>query len=262
MITSLRLTDFRNFADETLALGLFTVIVGENASGKSNIRDAFRVLHGIGRGYSLDEAICGRHGIDGQVEWSGVRGAPNEIVRFGEDSMGLGICVQFDGEAEPHDFRYEIRARNDGDNGFVVLQESPSRNAVPDELLDALQAMRFPSPPRRRSARSLGDAGDDLPTVLCRICADDGRRETLLEWLRELASMDLASLRFPADPNTGHMQVVFEERSGRRMSPAQLPTACCGFSMPWLSCLTTTRRGFASSRTLTRAFIRHGCRCW
>ena len=44
MITSLRLKNFKNFADETLKLGPFTVIVGANASGKSNIRDAFRFL--------------------------------------------------------------------------------------------------------------------------------------------------------------------------------------------------------------------------
>ena len=40
MITSLRLVDFKNFSDETLRVGPFTVIVGANASGKSNIRDA------------------------------------------------------------------------------------------------------------------------------------------------------------------------------------------------------------------------------
>ena len=50
MITSLRLVNFKNFADETLRVGPFTVIVGANASGKSNIRDAFRFLHGIGAG--------------------------------------------------------------------------------------------------------------------------------------------------------------------------------------------------------------------
>ena len=53
VITSLRLKDFKNFADETLRVGPFTVIVGANASGKSNIRDAFRFLHGIGRDYTL-----------------------------------------------------------------------------------------------------------------------------------------------------------------------------------------------------------------
>ena len=59
MITSLRLVNFKNFADETLRLGPFTVIVGANASGKSNIRDAFRFLHGIGRGYTLAEILGG-----------------------------------------------------------------------------------------------------------------------------------------------------------------------------------------------------------
>ena len=62
MITSLRLVDFKNFADETLRVGPFTVIVGENAGGKSNIRDAFRFLHGIGRGYKLAEILGGRWG--------------------------------------------------------------------------------------------------------------------------------------------------------------------------------------------------------
>ena len=69
MITSLRLVNFKNFADETLRVGPFTVIVGTNASGKTNIRDAFRFLHGIGRGYTLSEIIGGKYGPGGQLEW-------------------------------------------------------------------------------------------------------------------------------------------------------------------------------------------------
>ena len=86
MITSLRLRNFKNFADETLKLGPFTVIVGANASGKSNIRDAFRFLHGIGRGYTLAEIIGGKVGVGGQIEWEAIRGAPNEVVRLGQSS--------------------------------------------------------------------------------------------------------------------------------------------------------------------------------
>ena len=82
MITLLRLVNFKNFADETLRVGPFTVIVGANASGKSNIRDAFRFLHGIGREYSLAEILGGKHGDGGNAEWIGIRGAPNEVVRF------------------------------------------------------------------------------------------------------------------------------------------------------------------------------------
>lgn len=45
MITSLRLRNFKNFADETLRVGPFTVIVGANASGKSNIREMNVMYH-------------------------------------------------------------------------------------------------------------------------------------------------------------------------------------------------------------------------
>ena len=82
MITSVRMVNFKNFADETLKVGPFTVIVGANASGKSNIRDAFRFLHGIGRGYTLAEILGGKYGPGGQMEWAGIRGAPSAVVRL------------------------------------------------------------------------------------------------------------------------------------------------------------------------------------
>ena len=89
MITSIRLVNFKNFANETLHVGPFTIIVGANASGKSNVRDAFRFLHGIGRGYTLAE-IIGRANTARAANASGVsiRGATNEIVRQPPPSVG------------------------------------------------------------------------------------------------------------------------------------------------------------------------------
>ena len=86
MITSLRLVDFKNFDDQTLRVGPFTVIVGANASGKSNIRDAFRFLHGIGRGYTLTETVGGKLDAGGKVEWEPIRGLTNEIIRILEST--------------------------------------------------------------------------------------------------------------------------------------------------------------------------------
>ena len=88
MITSIRLINFKNFADETFRVGPFTIIVGANASGKSNVRDAFRFLHGIGRGYTLAEIIGGKYGPGGQRQWEPIRGATNEIVRQSAPSVG------------------------------------------------------------------------------------------------------------------------------------------------------------------------------
>ena len=125
MITSLRLVNFKNFADETLKLGPFTVIVGANASGKSNIRDAFRFLHGIGRGYTLAEILGGKYGPGGQLEWGPIRGAPNEIARFQKlyhyESAAFDIHAELNLEGER--VFYSIKVSFNPNTGFVVLEE-------------------------------------------------------------------------------------------------------------------------------------------
>ena len=100
MITSIRLVNFKNFADETLRLGPFTILVGANASGKSNIRDAFRFLSGIGRGYTLAEIFGGKR----EAGWKPIRGAMNEIVRLGRYSFSIEVGGNLNGRK----FRYSI----------------------------------------------------------------------------------------------------------------------------------------------------------
>ena len=134
MITSVRLTNFKNFADETLKLGPFTVIVGANASGKSNIRDAFRFLHGIGRGYSLAEIIGGKIGVGGQLEWGPIRGAPNEIVRkrIRGQQRGKEFTLSAELELDGDSNQYSISVTYDGshERGFLVTQEALFINNV------------------------------------------------------------------------------------------------------------------------------------
>ena len=121
MITSLRLVDFKNFADETLRLGPFTVIVGTNASGKSNIRDAFRFLHGIGRGYTLAEIVAGKYGAGGHLEWEQIRGAPSEIIRFGEPAFGLKLDLVVADQTATYSI--EVSAEIQGKAGFRITYE-------------------------------------------------------------------------------------------------------------------------------------------
>lgn len=94
MITEIRLHDFKNFSEARLQVGDFTLIIGVNASGKSNVRDAFRFLHGIGRRFSLADIIGGRYGAGGQVEWAQMRGAAKEIIRFGSQSFMINVSFQ------------------------------------------------------------------------------------------------------------------------------------------------------------------------
>ncbi len=135
MITSLRLINFKNFADETLKLGPFTVIVGANASGKSNIRDAFRFLHGIGREYSLPEIMGGKLGAGGQVEWEPIRGAPNEIVRIGQTFHDgtPGFYADLGLKLGEDKLRYSIMVgvNSSTQGGFHLLSEVMTVNGTP-----------------------------------------------------------------------------------------------------------------------------------
>ena len=79
MLKSIRIKNFKNFKDATLDLGPLTILIGSNASGKSNVRDAFRFLHGIGRGYTLAE-ILGEKYESGALQWAGIRGGIREIA--------------------------------------------------------------------------------------------------------------------------------------------------------------------------------------
>ena len=277
MITSVRMVNFKNFADETLKVGPFTIIVGANASGKSNIRDTFRFLHGIGRSYTLAEILGGKNGPGGQMEWEPIRGAPNEIKRFegalpqffskfsfhteldleGEEtfySISLGTDLVY-----PQGFRVlEENLRVESTTVFAPADEDPfpvsplmalkgstleanvprSQPAltqflgIPSPTLapsisavhSAFGRMRFlePSPrlmkePSFPGATTLGDSGENLPSVLEAICADPQRGRTLMSWLQELTPMDVRDLEFPRDLN-GRVNLHIVERNGREVS--------------------------------------------
>ncbi len=121
MITSIRLVNFKNFADETLHVGPFTVIVGANASGKSNIRDAFRFLHGIGCGYTLAEIIGGIYGPGGQRRWELIRGAANEIIRFGQEMFSIEVEMKLDDERAHYMIEVGTHERKPGE--FQIKKE-------------------------------------------------------------------------------------------------------------------------------------------
>ena len=117
MITSIRLVNFKNFADETLRLGPVTILVGANASGKSNVRDAFRILHGIGRGYTLAEIFGGKR----EAGWLPIRGAMNEIIRFGQSAFSIEVEMKLSNEQ----VRYFIEIGTDEErfSEFRVTEE-------------------------------------------------------------------------------------------------------------------------------------------
>ena len=206
MITALRLTDFKNFADEMLHVGRFTVIVGANASGKSNIRDALRFLHGVGRGYTLAEIAGGKYGAD----WKPIRGATNELVRFGASGSTS--------EVDRFGLEVEMVLALSPLNPFVSKDNARYRIGVHPEMLNggrlslADEALWINSE-EVYSARVLEDENEQLDRAqpgLHRIPHDSSRPEILkrvgdvirqFDWMR-FFDFKLDRMREPAFP--GH----------------------------------------------------------
>lgn len=96
MIHKLVLTNFKNFRQAELPLGWLTLIVGTNAAGKSNIRDAFRFIHGMSRGYSLPEIIGEKWIEGGSLQWKGIRGGVREAAFAGEQRFAIQTSASLD----------------------------------------------------------------------------------------------------------------------------------------------------------------------
>jgi len=108
VLRHLKLERFKNFRDADLALGPLTLLVGTNASGKSNLRDAFRFIHGISRGYTLAEIIGEKWGEGGVLQWRGIRGGTREATYMQAPTFSLEI--EFDGSEndQPRRLNYRI----------------------------------------------------------------------------------------------------------------------------------------------------------
>lgn len=113
MIKELTLYHFKNFREATLRLGPFTVLVGTNASGKSNLRDAFRFIHGISRGYMLTEIIGQKYIEGGALQWRGIRGGTREVAFRGTHTFGLEVTldVQIRDNVNEASYRIEVDIR-------------------------------------------------------------------------------------------------------------------------------------------------------
>lgn len=88
MLTSIQLIDFKSFRDQTIPLAPLTLLVGANASGKSNLFDAIRFLQGVGLGHPFTEILLPRWEA-GREAWPGIRGGIHEVAFCHGDSFGL-----------------------------------------------------------------------------------------------------------------------------------------------------------------------------
>ena len=110
MITKLKLHNWKSFEDSTLYIDPLTFLIGTNASGKSNVLDAFEFLRLRLNGVTLENVI------------NQIRGGEDWIIQKGKNNAWLEIYVEEDGKE--YSYKTEI-IRND--NG---LNEIDSENVL------------------------------------------------------------------------------------------------------------------------------------
>ena len=294
MLKKLRLENFKNFKKAELHLDSFTILIGTNASGKSNIRDALRFLHGISRGYNLAEIMGEKYVEGGVLQWRGIRGGTREAgfqgtnfglevtfslpeyfqeketqqeviyqieVNLGSDNQPPNIITErltFTGESESL-IEAKLQVEQETKSLIVKVYNQPYPNPpipltfhqpilsqmaqritdvsigegyIPvtllrEKLKATLQAfsnmrfldlnpevMRLPFFPGQSV---LGDRGENLSSVLLDICQNTQKKETLLEWIRELTPMDAKDFEFPTD-FTGKTLLTLVEENGQKIS--------------------------------------------
>lgn len=107
MIKELKLINWKSFEDATLHIDPLTIIIGANASGKSNALDALLFLQRIAFGRSITATIAG------DTELTSIRGGIEWVVRKPETSFGLEVLVQ-DPRQEKTEYRYTIKIAANG----------------------------------------------------------------------------------------------------------------------------------------------------
>lgn len=98
MITSLRLQNWKSFKDSTIYIDPLTFLIGTNASGKSNVLDAFLFLHLLMKGQTLEDAA------------NAIRGGSDWIIRQGETWFQLTVTI----EQGSLLYDYTIKVEKDG----------------------------------------------------------------------------------------------------------------------------------------------------
>lgn len=137
-LSSLLLTNWKSFGDDRNQVDFapLTLLVGPNASGKSNVLEALRFLQGAAFDYPLGEVLRGRY--EGQREvWPPIRGQDVEAVRLGADYFGLLTRWRFD--SSMRDLQYGIGVETADD---VSLRREFINVGVDDGSRDGFRAMQ------------------------------------------------------------------------------------------------------------------------
>ena len=99
MIDRIVVENFKSLRRVDLKLGRMNLLIGANASGKSNFLDALRVLQGIGAGFTIGEILDGKPKSATSEVWDGIRGGSSKACYAAADGSGA-VTIEAHGRFE------------------------------------------------------------------------------------------------------------------------------------------------------------------
>lgn len=122
MITSLKIRNFKSLRDVHLRLGKLNFFIGTNASGKSNVFDAIRVLQGIGNGFTVGEILDGKPKSATSEVWEPIRGgsAKATYMRSANSAFQIEVDVSDPKQHDSAEFHANYGVGFDATNQRVV----------------------------------------------------------------------------------------------------------------------------------------------
>lgn len=121
MITELRLRNWKGFSDATLFIDPITVIIGTNASGKSNIFDALKLLSALASPVDIVDIV------------KNVRGGAEGIIRRGEQLCNLTITME--GDKSKEQLIFDVALALDEQRNVYIKDESLILNTTKKNLV-------------------------------------------------------------------------------------------------------------------------------
>jgi len=115
VIKELKLKHWKSFDEATLYIDPLTIIIGTNASGKSNTLDALLFLHRVSLGIGIFQAI------NGDVSLSALRGGMEWVCLKPNRQFSLEIIT--DGLSSKQDYRYHLTVEVNGTKAEVLREE-------------------------------------------------------------------------------------------------------------------------------------------
>jgi len=115
MIKELKLKNWKSFEQATLYIDPVTILIGMNASGKSNTLDALQFLQRTASGVGIFQAI------NGDVNLAPIRGGMEWVCR--KPSKEFSLEVTLGSDAENQDYRYELTVQVNGAKAEVAREQ-------------------------------------------------------------------------------------------------------------------------------------------